>query len=139
MPAVPKVTVAPAATFNTAPFPAEMLLCNTPSGPKISTPTSIGVAAVDVQKKSVFSGVLLMIPGITAEAVAGCPSENVGRATGKREPAAGCTPESKVPSETGGVTASSSTITLQRTPGSLATTRAEPCEMSGSESTTDSK
>ncbi len=126
VPLVPKVIVAPAATFNAAPFPAGMLLCRTPSGPKISTPTSIGVAALEVQRNSVPSGFFLMIPGMPAEAVAGCPSANVGRAAGRTAPVVGCTPPSNVASETGGVTASSSTITLHRTPLELATTRAEP-------------
>ncbi len=139
VPLVPKVTVAPAATFNTAPFPVEMVLCSVPSDPKISTPKSIGLLAIEVQKKSVSSEFLLIIPGMTAEASAGCPSENVGSAAGRTLPVAGCTPPSSVASETGGLTALSSTITLQRTALELVTTRAEPWEISGRERITDSK
>ena len=42
VPVVPKVTVAPGATFRTAPLPAATLLRTVPSGPSNSTPRSIG-------------------------------------------------------------------------------------------------
>ncbi len=128
VPVVPRVMVAPGATASTAPLPALILLSTVPLGPNTSTPTSIGVADNDVQKKSISTFARLMTPGTSAACVAMWPLENWGSgAAAGTAPGAGRMPSPMVANETGGVTAGSSRTTLQRTLAELASTRATPC------------
>ncbi len=128
-PVVPKVTVAPGATPRTAPLSAWMLLSTVPLAPSTSTPTLIGTAAREVQRTSISMLPRLATPVIRAACVAGLPSKNCGSASvGSSALATGRMPSPRVESDTGGLTASSSSITLQRTFGAVATTRADPCD-----------